>query len=89
MQHATKTWLLTIVAGDIDQPHDCRKNSPVEYEEPGTILRNYSDLNTSHWDRWPATANPKNYGMAIFVSTPFLYSSYVGEGLKMRITLLG
>ena len=29
MQHATKTWLWTIVAGDIDQSHDCRKNSPV------------------------------------------------------------
>ena len=29
---------------------------PVECEEPGTILHDYSDLSTSHWDRWPATA---------------------------------
>ena len=56
MQHDTKTWLLTILAGTIDQSHDCsqgkkkkKKNTPVECEEPGTILNNYNDLNTSHW----------------------------------------
>ena len=27
MQHPTQTWLLTVVAGDINQSHDCRKTA--------------------------------------------------------------
>ena len=139
MQHATKTWLWTIVSlvprpspsflslavqlfrtasdGKLGRPrneanyssrwywsiawlHACRKNSPVKCEELRTILCNYSDLNTSQLDRWPATANPKNYEGLGHVSTPFcivhvwvyyvLYCiTFCSEGVKMRITLLG